>query len=156
MDADLGVLRHGLEQLLELSAGDLGVLANIRFVTLQRGCLHEAVGPDAAIVEGARREAKEQIALRFVEQPDEVRVVGHEGHERCRLHLLWRSLQHRTRSRQVSLGEIRHGLLLEKHQIRGREGEPAVIGLPRLCVAAQPESRKAQAPKRIERAGIDA
>ena len=75
-DVALRVFRRLAELLLVRLARLLGVDARVRGIAFQDIRLREADAPTRAVaVEGVRRQAKEELLLLLVENPDEVLVV---------------------------------------------------------------------------------
>ena len=103
-DVALRILGSRAKLLLEGLSRLLGVGPHVRRIALQGVGLGKAEAPVASVVvERARREAQKQLALRLVENPDEVPLVRHAGHERGGLDLLRRGLDDGPCSGQISL-----------------------------------------------------
>src|SRR5262249_16251446 len=72
-DAPLCVVGSCTKLLLDGLARLLGVSAHIRLIALQGTCLRQGKAPGSpVVVERARREAQEQLALPLIEHPDEI------------------------------------------------------------------------------------
>ena len=93
-DVTLWRLGRRAKLLLEGLPRLLGVGVHVCRIALQGAGLSEAEAPGASVVvERARRQPQQKLSLLVVEDPDEIPVVRHVGHERGRLDFLARPEQ---------------------------------------------------------------
>ena len=151
----LWILRRHAKLLLEGLPRFLGVGVHVCSIPLQGAGLNEAEAPGSSVViERARRQPQQKPSLLVVEDPDEILVGRHMGHEDCRLDR--RGPEIGPRSGKIALVQKQHGLSLDEREIGGRERETPVEGFPRLGIAPKKQERLAEPPLGQERAGIEA